>query len=66
MPAQPEADRQEGRQDWVVLGFDVMREQRVHTALLSRQAAAKRARAPASIPNNKTTPHMRISSSGNI
>jgi hypothetical protein len=49
-----------------MLGFNMMREQRIHTVLLSRQAAAKRAKAPANIPSNKTTPHKRISSSGNI
>jgi hypothetical protein len=66
MPAEPEPDYQESRQDRVVLRFDVMREQGVHTVLLSRQAAAKRARAPANMPSNRTTPHKRISSSGNI
>jgi hypothetical protein len=66
MPAEPEPDRQESRQDWDVLSLDVMCEQRIHTVLLSRQAAAKRAKAPANMPSNKTTPHKRISSSGNI
>jgi hypothetical protein len=66
MPAEPEPDRQESRQDRDVLRFDVMCEQGVHTVLLSRQAAAKRATAPANMPHNRTTPHMRISSSGNI
>jgi hypothetical protein len=66
MPADPEADRQQGCQDRDMLGFNMMREQRIHTVLLSRQAAAKRAKAPANIPSNKTTPHKRTSSSGNI
>jgi hypothetical protein len=66
MPAEPEPDRQEGCQDRKVLKFDMVREQRIHTVLLSRQAAAKRARAPANTPHNRTKPHMRISSSGNI
>jgi hypothetical protein len=66
MPAEPEPDGQERRQDRNVLSLDVMCEQGVHTILLSRQAAAKRARAPTSTPHNRTTPHKRISSSGNI
>jgi hypothetical protein len=66
VPAEPEADRQENRQNGDVLKFDVMCEQRDHAALLPRQATAKRAKAPASTPHNRTPPHKRISSSGNI
>jgi hypothetical protein len=66
VPAEPKPDRQESRQHGHVLGFEMVREQRIHAALLSRQAAAKRARAPANTPHNRTTPHKRISSSGNI
>jgi hypothetical protein len=66
VPAEPKPNRQKNRQNRDVLGFEMMREQVVHAALLSRQAAAKRARAPANTPHNRTAPHKRISSSGNI
>ena len=66
MPTKPEPDRQKSRQDRDMLRFNMMREQGIHIALLSRQTAAKRAKAPAKMPHNRTTPHKRISSSGNI